>query len=94
LSINFSYDGKGIGTFQGDAIRNITGATYAWRNENMGTGYGCLKATLLSALRVVMAGGDGNDFGLIEFDASLDSKVTTANENRPASISALVCISY
>jgi hypothetical protein len=38
--------------------------------------------------------GNNDGWCSLSFDASKAPGVTTANENRPVSISALVCISY
>jgi len=97
--IEIPYDGGSIGKFTGDAIRNIVGQINpsihrlsrlqmlfpigALTNlENWGTELDPLPYTdntLLSGLK---------------FDASLAPGVLTANENRSASTSTLVCISY
>jgi hypothetical protein len=92
------YDGKSIGAFIGDAIRQIFGAV-AVLPENadiLGVIRGASGA-LTNYLTDYPAGelNVSNNLGMIsvlEFNAS--RVVPTAPENRPASISAYVCIKY
>ncbi|MDR2731414.1 MAG: hypothetical protein LBB81_11030 [Treponema sp.] len=86
------YDGKAIGAYIGDAIRNITGQFDIGNNSDDDTfGQGAFTID------------DGQGYGgglypgwskwkLFCFDAS--RVVPVSHENRPVSISALFCISY
>jgi hypothetical protein len=84
------YDGKGIGEYLGDAIRNISGIIPR-------IGYYDL-ASSTGLIRKYIRGGDGglytagSGYGDLLFDAS--QIVPTALENRSASISANICIAY
>ena len=89
------YDGKNIGSFTGDAIRNILGQTVGLHVQSDGLSEGWNGALgVYNYLPTGADSGGGNPGSKIFFDASKASEVMTAFENRPASISSLVCISY
>ena len=80
--------GRVLGSFQADAIRNITGAVEAGSvEESSGTLTG---AFALSNIHTGSPGGSSN-YGFT-FDAS--RVVPTAAENRPKNIALLACIKY
>lgn len=86
--------GRGFGSQQGDAIRNITGQFNAYRRTD--------KTQLVMPSGVFSnqklqdgsmgRGGSDNWAMTINFDAS--RVVPTANENRPRNIALLACIKY
>ena len=90
------YDGNAIGEFIGDAIRNMTGQFGFF----LGGGAQLSPSGLTGAFKAGASGDVSYPSASIStsqtkniiFDASL--VVPTASENRPASISALVCITY
>jgi hypothetical protein len=82
------YDGGNIGEFVGDASRPICAVlhnTYADASSRAEGGF------VLTVGGVAGVGGGGS--GRI-VSVTFNSPPPTANENRPASISALICISY
>jgi hypothetical protein len=92
---NAPYDGGEIGEYKGDAIRNFESNVTSFRPQSMTTN----KSTgaFYQSADTVVAGdvavSTGKDpFQYIKFDPS--RVVPVANENRPASISAAVYISY
>ncbi|MCM0759619.1 hypothetical protein M7775_13755 [Sporomusa sphaeroides DSM 2875] len=70
-----------VGTWQGDAIRNITG----WFNGKLSAGGAFRSETTGYGGGEVNSGGNG-----VTFDAS--RQVPTANENRPKTIRFLYCV--
>ena len=83
--------GRGLGTWQGDAIRNITGQMYAYGQDGTSTqgAFGFLK----HGERGVVWEPNHNNAGVVVdfwFDAS--RAVPTAAENRPRNIALLACI--
>jgi hypothetical protein len=92
------YDGNAIGAFIGDAIRNIKGSCYPQIDANSGGNVpiqnvsGAIYATALYQISYLARGATVTAPSGIGFDASL--VVPAALENRPASISAYVCIKY
>jgi hypothetical protein len=94
----FHYDGMSIGAYIGDAIRNITG--YIWDTDGAkgfpfaGTPSNSPNSALTLQQQnhtIDVSGGTTTAF-MLTFDAS--RVVPTALENRPASISAYLCIKY
>ena len=81
--------GRALGSFQGDAIRNITGfiSMAGGFFDGVGGVFAASGNTANSA--AAQANGQSDDF---TFDAS--RMVPTANENRPRNISLLACIKY
>ncbi|WP_077581781.1 phage tail protein [Rodentibacter caecimuris] len=87
-------NGRRLGTYQGDAIRNISGELTTYRRTD--------KAHLKmpsGAFRMVnrvngsMGNGAADDWAMtVSFAAS--NVVPTANENRPRNIALLACIKY
>ncbi len=77
-----------LGQKQGDAIRNITGATAGHSEPRNGFPTGAF------ASGANYGGNDGGGYPLYvhSFDAS--RVVPTANENRPINFSALICIAH
>jgi hypothetical protein len=101
ILLNFSYDGNGIGTFNGDTMRNILGS-FAIRQINAGTGLMAIGSNGVfelddnsggydNTLKVASSGVLGN-YDRLHFDAS--RVVPTGNEFASASISILYCVSY
>jgi len=96
--LTIPYDGKDIGEFIGDAIRNFTGgfrfgsASFFFLAADAS---GIFQATGYSSANnvagIISAAGMSGNIS-IAIDAS--RVVPTADENRPASISVLACISY
>jgi hypothetical protein len=95
------YDGGAIGTYLGDAIRDITGSTSiraasGGQIELFGDGAQSgafvhhLSGSSTPALSAAL-GTSGKYMG-VHFSAGL--VVPIANENRPASISVYACITY
>ena len=83
--------GRGIGTAQGDAIRNITGS-YSGNSGAYGefqSGVGAFFNTGGSTKINFSGWSSGNGIG---FDAS--RQVPTASENRPRNIALLACIKF
>ena len=83
--------GRGLGTWQGDAIRNIAGnaATYT-QDEIQPNGAFSISN---KAKRGIMWEDNWKNYGVqaqLDFDAS--RVVPTANENRPRNIALLACI--
>ena len=83
--------GRGLGNWQGDAIRNITGQMYAYGQDGTSTqgAFGFLK----HGERGVVWEPNHNNAGVVVdfwFDAS--RAVPTAAENRPRNIALLACI--
>ncbi|MDR1838901.1 MAG: hypothetical protein LBQ93_04860 [Treponema sp.] len=96
--INRRTDGGDIGDSISDAIRNIVGRTTnsirAGMGDNLWDRNGAIEITQGSAAGTDAAHGVlGHSTGL-RFNASWAVDVLTAHENRPVSISVLVCISY
>jgi hypothetical protein len=85
------YDGKSIGQWIGDAIRNIKGRIQAERSEQYNRYEGALYPTAWANINNV-APTETIYNHAITFDAS--RVVPVALENRPASISSFLCIKY
>jgi len=84
------YDGNAIGEFIGDAGRLITGGIDGGLYRFVDASTGAFRTSYKTT------GGalDNSAGGFYRFDFSSDRVVPTAPENRPASLSALVYISY
>ena len=79
-------DSRSAGSFQGDAIRNITAGNLSITYGYVGNG-----AFTTSRLGIgLQLNGSTNNWGILSFDASL--VVPTANENRPKNIAILPLI--
>ena len=79
---------RAFGSWQGDAIRNITGTFEGNVNDGQGAKTGAFYYTGAN-----YNGGDASGGGgIIGFDAS--RVVPTANENRPRNVALLACIKY
>ena len=85
--------GRLVGSWQGDAIRNITGEyqQYPFGLHN-NSAKGAFASTTQNSTVAQQQGGASQGDGTVRFDASL--VVPTANENRPRNVSALICIKY
>lgn len=85
-------DSRGVGSHQGDAIRNITGSSAPFYNAGGSFGIGALGSGSYgnSPAKIGVIGGDPGDTRSIDFDASL--VVPTADENRPKNIAVLPLI--
>lgn len=83
-------NGRSLGTYQGDAIRNITGtANSSIGGSGAGTftsGSGAFEASNASNDPVLNTTGSGNRYRAVDFDSS--RVVPTAEENRPENITA------
>ncbi|WP_163372877.1 hypothetical protein [Endozoicomonas acroporae] len=73
--------GRSVGEFEGDAIRNITGTLTSAHSGG---------AIAPRPLHSLLDSGNDMWFGATQFDAS--RVVPTADENRPKSLTALICI--
>jgi hypothetical protein len=91
--MHIPYDGGDIGAFLGDAIRNITGSSVPLHVQTLGDQY--VRSGVLETVRgeqaMGIAGGPG-PASQLQFNASW--QVPTSYENRPASISEAVYITY
>ena len=89
------YDGGSIGKYISDAIRNITGAL-GWHACNQGSQQASATSALyhmtMDTLQMVVEKIATAQYHDVAFNAG--RSVPVANENRPASISAVVCIAY
>lgn len=82
--------GRGLGTYQGDAIRNITGSLSQGGQIAL---QGASGAFYVAAnIGGFYGSGAGSGPGVFNFDAS--RVVPTAGENRPQNIALLACIKY
>jgi hypothetical protein len=86
---NAPYDGNAIGTYIGDASRDIKGARGLLTWDPPGSGIFSSAGVLVEG---VVNTGVAGSVEIICIDIS--RVVPTANEFRPASISVLVCVSY
>ena len=84
----------GVGSWHGDAIRNITGS---WSQNRTGEsweqgGSGALRLIMTGGIqnRLANLGGRGTGGSYTQLDASL--VVPTAAENRPRSFGVLGCV--
>ena len=84
--------GRLIGSWQGDAIRNITGTFGGYTANNWDRRSGAFTSDLgtFTGPQVVDNLNEGQN--TTTFDAS--KVVPTANENRPRNVAALICIKY
>ena len=85
--------GRLIGSWQGDAIRNITGEykQYPFGLKSPSP-KGAFASTTQDSSVAQQQGGASQGDGTVRFDAS--KVVPTANENRPRNVAALICIKY
>jgi hypothetical protein len=87
-----------IGSFIGDAIRDIIGGIVSATASGAGSiftgGYGAFMAVPATATTIGAAESTSNRYANVQFRAGDAANVTTALENRPASISAYICIKY
>lgn len=86
-------DSRGVGSYQGDAIRNITGGTSPFYSAlTVVNTVGAVGSAVYGSTpaKVGVIGGDPGSNRSITFDASL--VVPTANENRPKNIAVLPLI--
>jgi hypothetical protein len=92
-SINTLYDGKEIGAFIGDAIRDITGGLSDMFAGGAASGWEALRWVDQSPRQdVPWQQGYSSRYGEANFSSS--RKVPTAGDNHPASINAMICITY
>jgi phage-related tail fiber protein len=89
--------GRGFGSAQGDAIRNITGSV----NGNYGYGIGVNQ--FVSGSGAFSTSGNsgrtnnaavGNSSGNLTLNLNAANQVPTASENRPRNVALLACIKY
>ena len=83
--------GRGLGTWQGDAIRNIAGNAATYTQDDIRPN-GVLGISN-KATRGIVWENNWQNFGIqaqLDFDAS--RMVPTANENRPRNVALLACI--
>jgi hypothetical protein len=95
----FHYDGKGIGAFLGDAIRDIVGSViFNVHADNwlslISSASGVLRAGYPGPLKHIAELSTNFPEANTGFDIIASRSVPTALENRPASISAYMCIKY
>jgi len=91
------YDGNDVGSFIGDAIRDITGTIYdpgslGFVFPGTPTRMGALSLGQQNRINSTLSTGQGTLAYSMSFNASL--AVPTAHENRSASVSVAVYISY
>ena len=85
--------GRLIGSWQGDAIRNITGEYHQYPfGLKLPSPKGAFAATTQNTRWTQQQPGGNEGEGTVRFDAS--KVVPTANENRPRNFAALICIKY
>jgi phage-related tail fiber protein len=85
--------GRGFASYQGDAIRNITGGVYTAHSLGLfaSSDYGAVYKW--PSYRGSVGGGGGSSYWTgFYFDAS--RVVPTAADNRPTNVAALACIKY
>jgi len=82
------YDGKDIGKFIGDASRKISSANYVL------LGFIIQDDVFVSNASNQWAFNSGGNTSFRRGYFNTEGVTPTAYENRPASVSALVCISY
>ena len=85
--------GRSVGSFEGDAIRNITGTSYIFHAQYLGIWGGQIGAIQSIASDPGVSSvleGTSDRGSFFNFDAS--RVVPTAPENRPKSLTELVCI--
>jgi hypothetical protein len=92
---NTPYDGKSVGSFIGDAIRNVTSPTIGTilYVESVASLAGPWQASRQPNSAIMIEPNSGFDHVVGFFNISA-AGVPTAHENRPGSISYLPCISY
>jgi hypothetical protein len=85
--------GRGIGTSQGDAIRNLTGSFGPFRQALSGT---LAAASGVFSLGTASASGDANNgsSNVMSINLSASNQVPTAAENRPRNLALLACIKF
>ena len=84
--------GRLIGSWQGDAIRNITGTFGGYTANNWDRRSGAFTSDLGTFAGPQSVDNLNEGQNTTTFDAS--KVVPTANENRPRNVSALICIKY
>ena len=85
--------GRLIGSWQGDAIRNITGEYQPYPfGLTTNSAKGAFASTTQDNRVAQQQGGANEGWGTVRFDAS--KVVPTANENRPRNVAVLICIKY
>lgn len=86
--------GRGIGTHQGDAIRNITGSlNFGAQMANVQTVTGAFTAPTINQFMPQQATSNTQGLDNIQFNAS-SAGVPTAAENRPRNLALLACIRF
>jgi hypothetical protein len=99
-SINTTYDGGSIAQFIGDAIRLIQGgySNYVGGGDNRfllaGSFSGVFRAMLDNQENLPVLSVAGVQTGSRGIYFSSDRVVPTAGDNHPASVSAMICITY
>ena len=84
--------GRLIGSWQGDAIRNITGTFGGYTANNWDRRSGAFTSDLGTLYGPQNVDNSSEGQNTTTFDAS--KVVPTANENRPRNVAALICIKY
>lgn len=92
--------GRGFGSAQSDAIRNLSGTVGLFANGGVGGNWHTYPASRSGVFTTVSYGGSmttggggaGSAYSYINMDASL--QVPTADENRPRNVALLACIKY
>jgi len=91
---NTPYDGNSIGTFVADAIRDISGSVRSWVGNIFHNLNGCFSVFMESHTHTIAYYDCVAQELCSGFNFNPSLVVPTANENRPVSISALICMSY
>lgn len=85
--------GRALGSFQGDAIRNITGSLPTVPTDQAANTYtGPFKNGGLLGTRVGVVAADG--WGVVQTGMDLSRSVPTANENRPRNVAVRYLIRF
>ncbi|EEP69324.1 phage tail protein [Kingella oralis] len=85
--------GRGLGTWQGDAIRNITAQMYLYGQDGSSS-QGAFGFRKQGERGLVWSRNDNNAGVVMDFWLDASKVVPTAHENRPRNIALLACIKY
>ena len=83
--------GRGLGTWQGDAIRNITAQMYLYGQDGSSS-QGAFGFRKQGERGLVWSRNDNNAGVVMDFWLDASKVVPTAHENRPRNIALLACI--
>nr|DAK23277.1 MAG TPA: tail collar fiber protein [Caudoviricetes sp.] len=85
--------GRGLGAWQGDAIRNITAQMYLYGQDGSSS-QGAFGFRKQGERGLVWSRNDNNAGVVMDFWLDASKVVPTAHENRPRNIALLACIKY